>query len=34
MEWIMGGFVVFSFVVMIGFLGYSVFGKEDDKKLF
>jgi hypothetical protein len=35
MEWIMGGFIVFSFMVMIGFLLYSAYGPDDKgKKLF
>jgi hypothetical protein len=34
MEWIMGGFIIFSFIVMIGFLLYSAYGPETDKKLF
>jgi len=34
MEWIMGGFVILSFTVMIGFLLYSAYGKDSDKKLF
>jgi hypothetical protein len=30
----MGTFIVLSFVVMIGFLLYSAYGPDEDKKLF